>query len=86
MPSNIATDNVRLHKGDEVFHGGVHTLLHPRHCQVAAIEKAMDAGKSVLIKICLKNGVMINDHCVNISQSSDRLYDLVRQAAGSDRV
>ena len=84
MQSAIITDNIRLHEGDEVVHGGVHTLLHPGHCQVSAIEKAMDAGKSVLIKICLKNGDMIN---VSIFEpSSDRLYDLLRQTAGSDRV
>ena len=84
MQSNVAIDNISLHEGDEVVHGLVHTLLHPGHCQVSAIEKAMDAGKSVLIKICLKDGDMIN---VSIFEpSSDRLYDLLRQAAGSDCV
>ena len=84
MQSNIAADNIRLHEGDEVVHGLGHTLLHPGHCQVSAIEKAMDAGKSVLIKICLKNGDMINMSI--LLTSSDRLYDLLRQAAGSDCV
>ena len=71
MQSTIITDNIRLHESDEVVHGLGHTLLHPGHCQVSAIEKAMDARKSVLIKICLKNGDMIN---VSIFHpSSDRL-------------
>lgn len=55
--STVVTDNIGLHEGDEVIHRGINTLLHPGHCQVAAIEIAMDAGKSVLIKICLKKGV-----------------------------
>ena len=55
MQSTIVTDDILLHEGDEVIHGGIDTLLHSRHCQVAAIEKAMAAGKFVLIKICLQS-------------------------------
>ena len=54
MYSAVVTDDILPHEGQEMVHGGIHTLLNPGHCQVAAIEETMTTGKFVLIKIGLK--------------------------------
>ena len=32
MQSTVATEDILPHEGEEVVHGGIHTLLHPGHC------------------------------------------------------
>ena len=47
-------DQVGLHEGEEVVHGGVHAGRHLGVGQVAAVEEAVDAGEVVLVKIRLQ--------------------------------
>ena len=49
------TDEVLLHEGEEVPHGGVHALRHPGVRQVASVEEAMDARVLILVKQRLEN-------------------------------
>ena len=50
----LVVDQVGLHEGEEVVHGGVHAGRHLGVGQVAAVEEAVDAGEVVLVKIRLQ--------------------------------